>query len=420
MANASAFTVFKLDEASDLNEATLTAALQSKPLIECLGLSLSSVGFVDPDRPFLPATQASNMLRRVGSGYMFCLGRFTKKIPSSEMKRRAFLAEMEFEQSNGYKPGRKVARDLREKIATEMLPHLTPTFGATTFFIDFTAHLILALTSSASAAEGGLETLRNALGTLPVTRWEPATTHQQLLSSWVIANSAGHECTLNGAFTVELPGEDRQVMRCKNTDLTQFSDPSLLVRNGGAATSVSARLERKDLEIDFTLSASGVFSGVKSATIKERIQVQIDEGGLDAQAEREAYLTIQMAEFASLIDFVESECQALADGTNESTSSDGAEGRSRSARVVPIAPPRYSALVREAIGRLGNLKDLDGHDQAVVQRRAKPAGVTFMQTPGGGGVVVVKIDPITGGDEARITLSAGISAAAAIVVDRAA
>ncbi|RJS91038.1 recombination-associated protein RdgC [Salinisphaera sp. Q1T1-3] len=124
------------------------------------------------------------------------------------------------------KENRKVSRrekaDIREQAHFELLPRAFTRSKRTTFVVDLRASRIWVDAGSENTAETVVAALREALGSLPVTRPEPRIGVATELSRWITETAAlpnGFEC--GDRCVLESSDEDKASLRITSMDLAQ-------------------------------------------------------------------------------------------------------------------------------------------------------------------------------------------------------
>ncbi len=173
----------------------LDEILARKPLLECSGASLQSTGWLQPKEGVYVHNQGGQML--------ISLGVEKKLLPASVINQYARARAEEFNERQGYKPGRKQMREIKEAVTAELLPRAFSIRRATFAWIDPQGGWLVVDSSSQAKAEELLEALRKSsvefTSSLVRTNVSPASA----MTSWL----SGGE--LPAVFTVDLDCELR-------------------------------------------------------------------------------------------------------------------------------------------------------------------------------------------------------------------
>lgn len=190
--------VFQLDQAWSLSAGELEERLAARPLMPCSAMSTESRGWVAP----LGDDQLVQGLER---HLLIALGTEQKLLPSSVLNEAVKQRAAEFEKEKGFKPGRKLLRDFKDIVASELLPRAFSRRNTTLAWIDPAAQRLIVDSSSPTRAEQLVELLRDTLGELPVSLPQTDTSPGQRLTEWLSARKApgrfdmGEECELTSS-----------------------------------------------------------------------------------------------------------------------------------------------------------------------------------------------------------------------------
>ncbi|HSW11960.1 MAG TPA: recombination-associated protein RdgC [Solimonas sp.] len=190
--------VYRLPPGWAMAPGELEAELARQPLTPCMGQNLQSRGWVGPQGE-------APLVRSVGRQLMIALGTEQKLLPGAVIKQEADERAAQIEAVKGFKPGRKMMREIKEQVILELLPRAFVRRRSLRTWIDPVEGWLVVDASAPAKAEELLETLRNSLnGELAVTLIEPAQSPSALLTGWLASRQApgrfelGDECELCG------------------------------------------------------------------------------------------------------------------------------------------------------------------------------------------------------------------------------
>lgn len=184
----------------------LEATLARHPLRPCSAMSLQSLGWVPPgDDGRLVVDHELHQLVALGSE--------AKLLPSSVVKDEVKLRAQALEQQRGFKPGKKMLRDLQDQVTAELLPRAFVKRSATRAWIDGPARRLLVDSASANRAETLVEQLREALGELQAIPPQADPSPALTLSAWLAAGEAPAPFVLGEECELSAPDEGRAVVR---------------------------------------------------------------------------------------------------------------------------------------------------------------------------------------------------------------
>lgn len=178
-------TLYKLDGEFGYTPGKLEEILMQHRLVAPSALQSSSRGWVPvgPGGEFVFSTEKQ---------MLFCAGIETKVIPSSAL-RRAIKAEADnLEKVQGFKPGRKQLRDLKDKVLSELLAKAMTKLDETRVWIDAMNGYLAIDTTSAKKADEITAMLRDHLdGSLKISMPDGEISPASLMAKWLVSGKAG-------------------------------------------------------------------------------------------------------------------------------------------------------------------------------------------------------------------------------------
>lgn len=204
-------TVFRLETTWFMSPEELRGALAAHPLRDCGALESETTGW-------LPMAD-SDLVLTVEKHLLISYGIRTKILPASVIKEEVAQRAVAFEAARGFKPSRRVLRDLKEAVTVELLPQALSRLRVVQAWIDPAAGTIAVDASSMSLAETVIEGLREALGELPVRPWVAETSPARTMSAWLAEGEPPEAFAIN--TQCELAGNDaaRKRISYHNTEL---------------------------------------------------------------------------------------------------------------------------------------------------------------------------------------------------------
>jgi recombination associated protein RdgC len=216
--------IYRLPEFK-LTAGQLEDFLTLRQLAPVTGLSTVSRGFVPPQ-------ESSGLVYSSGRQMLISLGVLTKKLPASAVKEAVKAKVAQLETAQGFKPGKKQTREIREQIISEMLPKIPATYRTTRALLDPANGWIVVDTPSVGRAEELTEQLRNTLGTLcltlPNTKLSPST----VMTTWLSTGGGnpsfgiGNDCEIRGTSA------EKDTIKYSRCDL-ETEDVRRTLKDGG-------------------------------------------------------------------------------------------------------------------------------------------------------------------------------------------
>ncbi|MGH8630788.1 MAG: recombination-associated protein RdgC [Burkholderiales bacterium] len=190
--------IFRLPPGWALSAGELEAELARQPLLPCVGQNLQSRGWISP-------RSGGALVESLEKHLLIALGTEQKLLPGAVVKQHAEERAQQIEQVKGFKPGRKMMKEIKEQVILELLPRAFVRRRSLHAWIDPVGGWLVVDSSAPAKAEELIEVLRNSLnGELALTMLEPSQSPSSLLTSWLAAREApgrfelGDECELCG------------------------------------------------------------------------------------------------------------------------------------------------------------------------------------------------------------------------------
>ncbi|GAB4062781.1 recombination-associated protein RdgC [Uliginosibacterium sediminicola] len=150
------------------------------------------------------------LVHSVGGQWLIALGVEQRLLPSSVVKQVAEDRAEEIEAQQGYKPGRKQMKEIKEAVTQELMPRAFTRRRRIFAWIDAQAGWLVVDASSRNAADSVVEALHKSLDELPLKLLNTRRSAGSAMTEWLVANEAP------GAFTIDQDCELRAVTEEKS------------------------------------------------------------------------------------------------------------------------------------------------------------------------------------------------------------
>jgi recombination associated protein RdgC len=199
--------IFRLTSDWAYGAEALSAALHKGLFHGCGATDRVARGWVPPrDEP-------EELVFSVDRQQLIVLGVEQKLLPASVVRQYAQARLVGIEAAQGYKPGRKQAREVFDQVEAELLPRAFVKRGLTYVWIDPVNRWLLVDASSSTRADEVMEHLKLSLGELPVilvkTQLSPATA----MTQWLAAGEAPGSFTIDRDCELRAMAEERAAVR---------------------------------------------------------------------------------------------------------------------------------------------------------------------------------------------------------------
>lgn len=183
-----------------------------------------------------------------------------KILPASVVHEVAKARAAEMEGQQGFPPGKKAMKELKERVADELLPRAFSTRSVTRVWIDRDAGRIVIESTAQSVLDLIQRALYNTFGDVGLqdVTWPRA----KVITEWLrVEEPAGF--TLDDAVTLAYPNAQRKVVKFAKADLGG-EDVAAHLEDGAI---VEALAMTYDSRISFTMTDSAQLRGIKALDI---------------------------------------------------------------------------------------------------------------------------------------------------------
>lgn len=160
-----------------------------------------------------PRGEEGALVFAVSRQQLIALGVEQKLLPASVVRQYAQAKLAEIEAAQGYKPGRKQAREVVEQLEIELLPRAFVKRGLTYVWIDPVNRWLLVDASSSTRADEVMEQLKLSLGELPVTLVKTQLAPATAMTQWLAAGHAPGSFSIDRDCELCAAAEERAAVR---------------------------------------------------------------------------------------------------------------------------------------------------------------------------------------------------------------
>lgn len=198
--------VYRLPAQWDMSADRLEDQLARRRFQPCGSQDQESRGWVSP-------TNDDFLVHRVGGHWLIALGFEQRLLPSSVVKQEAEERAEDIAAQQGYKPGRKQMKELREQIMQEFLPRAFTRRRKVHAWIDPAGGWLGIDASSQTRAEDVLEALRQAMDSLPLALLRTERSPTSAMADWLAGGEAPAGFTIDQDCELRSVSEDKAAVR---------------------------------------------------------------------------------------------------------------------------------------------------------------------------------------------------------------
>lgn len=197
-------SIYRLPKQWDITAAKIEASLAPHAFQPCTSIEQMSSGWVSP-------RDNGQLVSEVSGQIIIMLGMEKKLLPSSVINQVTKIKAAEIEEQQGFKPGRKQLKELKEQVTDDLLPRAFSVWSSVKVWIDRRNGFLVIDTASPAKSDLVLKHLFKSIDSLPlitlVTRQSPVSS----MTDWLASDEAP------GGFTVDQDTELRSNTEGKAT-----------------------------------------------------------------------------------------------------------------------------------------------------------------------------------------------------------
>lgn len=200
--------IFRLTTAWDFSTEKLEAALQRGIFQGCGATDRIAKGWVSPR-----GETGESLVFSAGKQQLLALSVEQKLLPTSVVRQYAKDKLAIIEEDQGYKVGRKQAREIMEGVEIELLPRAFSKRGVTYIWIDPVNRWLLVDASSSARADEVIEHLKLCLEELPLTLVKTQISPATAMTQWLAAGEAPGNLSIDRDCELQASAEERAAVR---------------------------------------------------------------------------------------------------------------------------------------------------------------------------------------------------------------
>lgn len=184
----------------------LEAALAARAFTPCESLESSSQGWTAP-------CAGEKLVYTANRQILLKIKTEKKLLPTSVVNRMAQEKAAEIEQEQGFKPGRKQLREIKEHVTDELLPKAFSLHSFTSIWIDPVNGWLVVDAASAARADDALKLLLLSIDQLPLQGLHTNTSPLTAMTGWLAADEAPDGFSIDQDSELKAPGTGSATVR---------------------------------------------------------------------------------------------------------------------------------------------------------------------------------------------------------------
>lgn len=191
----------------DTTPETLEEKLAQHALQPCSGMEMQSRGWVSPKAEGEPYVHA------LGQQMLIALGTEKKLLPATVINQFAKSRAAEVEEQQGYKPGRKQLKQIKEAITDELLPRAFAIRRKTCAWIDPVGGFMVIDAANFAKADELVEMLLKSLDGFTLTPVKTGVSPTAAMTGWLAGDDLPGSFTIDRDCELRGTGEERASVR---------------------------------------------------------------------------------------------------------------------------------------------------------------------------------------------------------------
>lgn len=198
--------IFRLPAGWAITAAQIDERLSRHPLQPCGGLDRQSRGWVSPRGNDTLVVSLNRQL-------LIAMGTEQKLLPAAVVNQLAQERADQLEAQQGFRPGRKQMKEIKEQAADELLPRAFARRRSTYAWIDPVNGWLAIDAANAAKAEELIGLLRDDLADLPLTPFNTQLSPASAMTGWLASGEAPSGFTIDRDCVLQVPSEEKATVR---------------------------------------------------------------------------------------------------------------------------------------------------------------------------------------------------------------
>ena len=248
--------IYRLPAGYDMTAERLSELLAFQAFRPATSAELTTSGWVSP-------TKGGPLVRTVNKQLLIALQTEKKLLPASVINQVAKAKAAELEEQQGFPPGKKAMKDLKERVADELLPRAFSINSVVHTWIDPVNGWMVVDAASPSKADDVIKLLLKAVDKLPLESLRVHSSPVAVMTSWLESDEAPYNFTIDQDTELRATGESKAAVRYVKHSL----DPEDVRRHIAAGKQCTRLAMTWNSRISFVLTDSLAIKSIKALDV---------------------------------------------------------------------------------------------------------------------------------------------------------
>jgi recombination associated protein RdgC len=208
------------------------------------------------------------LVHAVNNQFLLTLATEKKILPAKAVNQVAQQRAAELEEQQGFAPGKKAMKELRERVADELLPRALSVKSNTKVWIDPVNGWLVVDAASAGKADDVVKLLLKAVDKLPLESLRVERSPVAVMTGWLESDEAPAGFTVDQDATLRASGESKAQVGYKRHSL----DPEDMRRHIAAGKQCARLAMTWNSRISFVLTEQLIIKSIKALDIMKESQ----------------------------------------------------------------------------------------------------------------------------------------------------
>ncbi len=218
-----------------------------------------------------PPREGGDLVHAVAGQFLLQLKTEKKVMPAAAVNAVAKAKADELEEQQGFRPGKKAMKELKERAADEMLPRAFTVPSVTRVWIDPKNGWLVVDAAAAGKADDVIKLLLKAVDLLPLESLRVQRSPVAMMTAWLEADQAPHNFTIDQDTELRATGAGQAKVRYVKHSL----DPADVGRHIAAGKQCTRLAMTWNSRISFVLTESLAIKSVKALDILKEGQAAV-------------------------------------------------------------------------------------------------------------------------------------------------
>lgn len=257
--------------------------------------TFSSSGSSEPQTEGWQSPREHDLLvHQVGNQWMLLYASEKKLLPASVINQVTKAKALELEEQQGFPPGRKTLKNLKEQVREELLPRAFSIIRSTRVWLDLAHGWLMIDTPSPNRADEVLKYLLKCYD-FPISALRVALSPQAAMTDWLLNDAPPKGFTIDQNTELRSSSDEKATVRYANHTI-DANEVQRHIANGKRCTKLALTWNDR---VSFVLTDALLIKQIKALDV---VDEKIIDQSADAAERADADFTLMAGDLASMLD----------------------------------------------------------------------------------------------------------------------